>query len=147
MGLKIGLPNLIPRPNGNGNDSFLQSKTKSPTVSLEPHELFMERCDFVTRCASAPTAAVATDTARCKGPYSHQLIASQSFLGVPGWGWEANVLSYYPNLAHCAVQTSSMQHRGFATQWSEARRLAPRGHVTPKLHEDEGAEWIRTFCC
>jgi len=37
-----------------------------------------------------------------------------------------------------------MQHCGFATRWSEARRLAPRGHVTPKLHE-EGAEWIRTF--
>jgi hypothetical protein len=77
---------------------FLPSKTKSPTVSLEPHELFMERCDFVTRCSSAPTAAVATDTARCKGPYSQP-----SFLGVPGWGWGANVLSYSPNLAHCAV--------------------------------------------
>jgi hypothetical protein len=24
----------------------------------------------------------------------------------------------------------------FATRWSEARRLAPRGHVTPKLHEE-----------
>jgi hypothetical protein len=66
----------------------------------------------------------------------NRLIASQSFLGVPGWGWGANVLSYFPNLAHCAVQTSSMQHRGFATRWSEARRLAPRGHVTPKLHEE-----------
>ena len=79
----------------------------------------------------------------------NQLIASQAFLGVPGWGWGANVLSYSPNLAHwgsrpCAVQASSMQHRGFTTRWSEARRLAPRGHVTPKLHE-EGAEWIRTF--
>jgi hypothetical protein len=39
----------------------------------------------------------------------NQLIASQSFLGVPGWGWGANVLSYFPNLAHCAVQTSSMR--------------------------------------
>jgi hypothetical protein len=71
----------------------------------------------------------------------NQAIASQPFLGVPGWGWGANVLSYSPNLAHCAVQTSSMQHPGFATQWSEARRLAPRGHVTPKLH---GVR-IRTF--
>jgi len=77
----------------------------------------------------------------------NQLIASQSFLGVPGWGWGANVLSYSPNLAHCAVQTSSMQPRGFTTRWSEARRLTPRGHVTPKLHRSEGAEWIRTFCC
>jgi hypothetical protein len=72
----------------------------------------------------------------------NQLIASQSFLGVAGWGWGANVLSYSPNLAHCAVQTSSMQHRGFTTRWSEARRLAPRTHVTPKR---EGANWIRTF--
>jgi len=133
---KIGLLNLILRPNGNGNNSFLPSKTKSPTVSLEPHELFMERCDFVTRCGSAPTAAVATDTARYKGPYSQPLTTSQSFLGVPGWGWGANVLSYSSNLAHCAVQNSSMQHRGFTTQWSEARRLAPRGHVKPKLHEE-----------
>jgi len=68
FGPKIGLPNITPRPNGDGNNSFLPSKTKSPTVSLEPHELFMERCDFVTRCGSAPTAAVATDTSRCKGP-------------------------------------------------------------------------------
>jgi len=52
---QIGHPNLIPRPNVNGNDSFLPSKTKSPTVSLEPHELYMERCDFVTQCGSAPT--------------------------------------------------------------------------------------------
>ena len=66
----------------------------------------------------------------------NQLIASQSFLAVPGWGWGANVLSYFPNLAHCAVQTSSMQHCGFATRWSEARRLALRGHVTPKLHKE-----------
>jgi len=65
----------------------------------------------------------------------NQMIASQSYL-VPGWGWGASVLSYSPNLAHCAVQTSSMQHRGFATRWSEARRLAPRGHVTPKVHEE-----------
>jgi hypothetical protein len=65
-----------------------------------------------------------------------QLIALQSFLGVLGWNWGANVLSYSPNLAHCAVQTSSMQHLGFATLWSEARRLAPRGHVTPKLYEE-----------
>jgi len=64
------------------------------------------------------------------------LIASQAVLEVPGWGWGANVLSYSLNLAHCAVQTSSMQHRGFATRWSEARRLAPRGHVTPKLHKE-----------
>jgi len=33
----------------------------------------LERCDFVTRCGSAPTAAVATDTARCKGPYSQPI--------------------------------------------------------------------------
>jgi len=65
FGPKISLPNLIPRPNGNGNDSFLPSKTGSPTVSLEPHEFFMDR--------SAPTAAVATDTARCKGPYSQPI--------------------------------------------------------------------------
>ena len=65
----------------------------------------------------------------------NQLIASQSFLGIPGWGWGAIVLSYSPNLAHCAVQFSSMQHCGF-TRWSEAQRLAPRGHVTPKLHEE-----------
>ena len=141
FGPKIGLLNLIPRPNGNGDDSFLPSKTKSPTVSLEPHELFMERCDFVTRCGSAPTAAVATDTARCKNRIPNRLIASQAFLGVPGWGWGANVLSYSPNLAHwgsrpCAVQASSTQNRGFTTRWSEARRLAPRGHVTPKLHEE-----------
>jgi len=66
----------------------------------------------------------------------NQWIALQSFLGVLGWGWGANVLSYSPNLAHCAVQTSSMQHCGFTTQWSEARLLIPRGHVTPKLHEE-----------
>jgi len=29
--------------------------------------------DFIYKCGSAPTAAVVTDTARCKGPYS-QLI-------------------------------------------------------------------------
>jgi len=102
---------------------------KNPTIPT------LERCDFVTRCGSATTAAVATDTARCKDRIPNRLIAWQSFLGVRGWGWGANVLSYFPNLAHCAVQTSSMQHRGFATQWSEAR-LAPRGHVTPKLHEE-----------
>ena len=66
----------------------------------------------------------------------NRLIASQSFLGVLGWGWGANVLSHSPNLAHCGVQTGSMQHRGFTPQGSEARRLAPRGHVTPKLHEE-----------
>jgi hypothetical protein len=56
----------------------------------------------------------------------NQLIASQSFLGA-GWGWGANILSNSPNLARCAFQTSSMQHRDFATRWSEARRLPPRG--------------------
>jgi len=46
----------------------------------------------------------------------NQLIALQSFLGVQGWGWGANVVSYSPNLSHCAVQTSSMQHCGFTTR-------------------------------
>jgi hypothetical protein len=55
FGPKIGHPNLIPWANGNGDNLFLPSKTKSPTVLLEPHELFMERCDFVTQCCSAPT--------------------------------------------------------------------------------------------
>ena len=40
---------------------------KNPTIPT------LERGDFVTRCGSAPTAAVATDTARCKGPYSQPI--------------------------------------------------------------------------
>jgi len=145
FGPKIGLPNLIPRPNGDGNDSFLPSKTKSPTFSLEPHELFMERCDFVTRCGSAPTAAVATDTARCKGPYSQLIDCFAVSPRVLGWGWGASVLSYSPNLAHCAVQTSSMQHRGFATRWSEARRLARAATSLLSVREQNGFGLIGTL--
>jgi hypothetical protein len=40
---------------------------KNPTIPT------LERCDFGTRCGSAPTAAVATDTARCKGSYSQPI--------------------------------------------------------------------------
>jgi len=53
---------------------------KTPTIPT------LERCDFVTRCGSAPTAAVATDTARCKGPYSQQIDCFAVFLRGSGLG-------------------------------------------------------------
>jgi len=82
----------------------------------------------------------------------NRLIASQSFLGVPGWGWGANVLSYFPNLAHCAVQTSSMQLAAcniVALQHDGVKRGGlPRAATSlPSSTRSEGAEWIRTFRC
>jgi hypothetical protein len=38
-----------------------------------------------------------------------------------------------------------MQHRGFTTRWSEARRLARVATSLPSSTRSEGAEWIRTF--
>jgi hypothetical protein len=81
---------------------------------------------------------------------SKQLITLQSFLGVPDWGWGANVHSYSPNLAHCAVQTSSMQHRGFATQWSVARRLAlrkPRHSQAPRGVREQNGFGLSFLIC
>jgi len=52
-----------------------------------------------------------TQLARCKGPYSQPIDCFAVLPRGPGWGSGANVLSCSPNLAHCAVQTSSMQQR------------------------------------
>ena len=77
----------------------------------------------------------------------NQLIALQFFLGVPGWGWGANVPSYSPNLAHCAVQTTVAACNIVALRHDEVKRGGlPRAATSlPSSTRSEGAEWIRTF--